>query len=190
MSPGIPTLSLAEAQADMRRTYRGGLPGQLVSAALWGASAAFGTWGNARLAVIVLVVGGFFIFPLTMLSLKLAGRRAATAPGNPLNALAMQVAFTVPLGLPVVLTLTGYSAGRFYPAMMMLVGAHYLPFMSLYGMWQWLILAVVLLVGGYTFGWLAPGAFTTGAWFTCVALALFAIVGWRLVVAEEKKGGS
>ncbi len=180
-------MRIADAQLDMRRAYRGGLAGQLVSAALWAASAACGTWGNHRLAGLVLVVGGFFIFPLTLLALKLAGRGPRVGTKNPLNALAMQVAFTLPLGLPVALTLAYYSPNRFYPAMMMLLGAHYLPFMFLYGMWQWAILAGVLLGGGYVLGWVAPMGFVAGGWLAAAALFAFALGGWRIVIAEERR---
>jgi hypothetical protein len=183
-------MRIADAQLDMRRTFRGGLAGQLVSAALWAASAACGTWGSHRLAAIVLVVGGFFIFPLTLLALRLGGRRAAPGPANPLNALAMQVAFTLPLGLPVVLTLAYYSPNRFYPAVMMLLGAHYLPFMFLYGMWQWAILAGVLLAGGYVLGWVAPLGFVAGGWLAAAALFAFALAGWRIVIAEERRAAA
>jgi hypothetical protein len=176
-------MNIADAQRALRRDYRGGLAGQLVSGVLWAVSATIGTWYNQRLAVFVLVLGGFFIFPLTLLSLRLAGHR----PGrNPLNALAMQVAFTVPLGLPLVLTIAGFSRERFFPAMMILVGAHYLPFMFLYGMWHWVVLAAAMLGGGWALGWMAHAGFATGGWITAVALALFGLVGWRVVVAEER----
>ena len=92
----------------------------------------------------VLVVVGAFIFPLTQLVLRAMGRRASLSPGNPLRFLAMQVAFTVPLSLPLVGAATLHHLNWFYPAMMIVVGAHYLPFMFLYGMWQFAILAAAL----------------------------------------------
>jgi hypothetical protein len=178
---------VADAQRQMRQTYRGGLPGQLVSGGLWLASAAAGTWGSRTLAVLVLAVGGCFIFPLTMLALRLAGRAATTPRGNPLNALAMQVAFTVPLALPVVLALAYHAPAWFYPAMLIVVGAHYLPFVFLYGMWQWAILAAALLGAGFVLGAYLPLGFTAGGWFGGVALVAFAFAGWRVVLAEERR---
>jgi hypothetical protein len=178
---------VAEAQHQMRQTYRGGLAGQLVSGGLWLASAAAGTWGSHSLAVVILLVGGCFIFPLTMLALRLAGRPATTPKGNPLNALAMQVAFTVPLALPVVLALTRHAPGWFYPAMLIVVGAHYLPFVFLYGMVQWLFLAAAMLAAGVVLGMFAPMGFAAGGWFGGAALLVFAFAGWRVVVAEERR---
>ncbi len=178
---------VADAQRQMRQTYRGGLPGQLVSGGLWLASAAAGTWGSRTLAVVILVLGGCFIFPLTMLALRVAGRPATTPKGNPLNLLAMQVAFTVPFALPVVLALTQRSPGWFYPSLLIVVGAHYMPFVFLYGMVQWLFLAAAMMAAGVGLGMYAPMGFATGGWFGGVALVVFAFVGWRVVVSEERR---
>jgi hypothetical protein len=163
------------------------LSGQLVSAVLWAASAAIAETGRRGLAEVVIVAGGFFIFPLTLLSLKLAGRSVASTKGSPMNALAIQVAFTVPLGLPAVLTLAHFAPNLFYPATLMLVGAHYLPFATLYGMKHWLVLAGTMVVGGFVLGWELPLGFAAGGWLGAALLAIFAVVGWRLVVAEERR---
>jgi len=67
---------------------------------------------------------------------------------NALRWLGMQVAFVLPLSMPLLLPVTRYSIGLFYPAMMILLGAHYLPFVFLYGMRVFAALAVFLLGGG------------------------------------------
>src|SRR5690606_34248871 len=74
--PGGPML-VEDAQREVRLTFVGGAVGQLVSALVWATSAAFATWGTPRQAITVLVVGGVFIFPLTQLGLRLAGRKSA-----------------------------------------------------------------------------------------------------------------
>jgi len=181
---------VADAQRQVRRTYRGGLPGQLVSGGLWLASAAAGTWGSHTLAVIVLLAGGFFIFPLTTLALKLSGLPAGTPRGNPLNALAMQVAFTVPFALPVVLALTRRSPDWFYPACLIVVGAHYMPFVFLYGMRAWAVLAAAMLGAGWVLGMYVHADFAAGGWFGGAVLVAFAFAGWRIVVAEERRTAS
>jgi hypothetical protein len=178
---------MTDAQRQMRTTYRGGLPGQLVAGGLWLLSAAAGTWSTPELAVVVLALGGCFIFPLTMLTLRLAGRPANTPKDNPINSLAMHVAFTVPLALPIVLALTSCASGWFYPAMMIVVGAHYLPFMSLYGMWQWAVLAAVLVTGGILLGAYVSMGFAAGGWIGGAALLAFAVAGWHVVIHEEKR---
>ena len=54
-------------------------------------------------AILALVLGGVFIFPLTTLVLRLSGRPASLRRENPLGFLAMQVAFTIPLAIPLIL---------------------------------------------------------------------------------------
>ena len=94
-------MRVVDAQREIRQAYMGGFLGQLVSGLLWLASAVAATWSSPRSA-IACRGRGFFIFPLTRLGLALIGRRVATTPGNPLNGLAMQVAFTLPRSLPVI----------------------------------------------------------------------------------------
>ena len=49
-------MQIDEAQREMRQTYLCAFPGAFVTAALWAASAAFGTWGSRTQAVLVLIV--------------------------------------------------------------------------------------------------------------------------------------
>ena len=62
-------MEISEAQRDVRTTFVGGFAGQLVAGTLWLLSAALATWRSPRIAIWVLVVGGIFIFPLTLLLL-------------------------------------------------------------------------------------------------------------------------
>jgi hypothetical protein len=172
-----------EAQRQMRAAYLGGFAGQLVSGALWLSSAALATWGSRRAAFLMLVVGGVLIYPLTRLVLRAMGRPGG-APGNPLNALAMQVAFIVPLGLPLVAAATLHRPAWFYPAFMLLVGAHYLPFVFLYGMPVFAVLCALLVSGGLVLGLYAPGAFALGGWVSGALLVLFAVLGRRIALRD------
>jgi hypothetical protein len=52
---------------------------------------------------------------------------------NPFNSLAMQVAFVLPLAMLILVPVGLYRLHWFLPALIVLVGAHYLPFASLYG---------------------------------------------------------
>src|SRR5439155_24739119 len=149
-------MDVVQAQRDVRAAFRRGFAGQLVASLLWFASAAPATWRSPRSAIVVLVVGGCFIFPLTQLLLKLMRGPAGLPKGHPMNGLGMQVAFIVPLNLPVVGAATLHHLNWFYPACMILVGAHYLPFIFMYGMWQFGALAAVLVGGGVALGMFVP----------------------------------
>jgi len=177
---------IADAQRDVRFTYLGGIAGQLVSGALWFVSAALGTWGTPKQAILTLVVGGFFIFPLTLLALRLTGHRAQLQPANPMNQLGMQVAFTLPLTLPVVGAATLYQLDWFYPSFMIVLGAHYLPFTFLYGMPMFVGLCAVLTGGGFALGMWGPDSFPLGGWLTGAILVVFGIAG-RLIAGREQK---
>jgi hypothetical protein len=169
-------MTIADAQKEVRTVFLGGSVGQVVSGAIWLLSAGLSTCVGTREGILALVVGGTFIYPLTQLVLRLLGRPGALPRGNPLRQLAVQVAFIVPLTLPVVGGAALHNVNWFYPGCMMIVGAHYLPFMFLYGMWQYGVLAGALLAGGVLLGFLAPHEFALGGWLAGAAMLLFGIV--------------
>lgn len=179
-------MQVVDAQREVRLTFMGGFPGQLVSGIIWLASAALATWGTSRNAILVLAVGGAFIFPLTQLVLRLMGRPVALDKANPLSALAMQIAFTIPVSLPLIGAATLHRPGWFYPAFLVVVGAHYLPFVFLYGMWTFALLAALMIVGGVWLGITMPDLMPLGGWYGGMLLLAFALVGLVTSRAEER----
>lgn len=177
-------MQIADAQREMRTRYVGGFYGQLVSGALWIVSAALATWSTPRAAITTIVVGGMFIFPLTELLLRLEGERVKLSANNALRQLGMQVAFVLPLSMPLLAPVARYRLTLFFPALMILVGAHYLPFVFLYGMRMFAVLAVVLISGGLLSGVYLTDSFSAGAWFAGAVLVAFAVVG-RSIAARE-----
>ncbi|MBE0698039.1 MAG: hypothetical protein IH586_14040 [Anaerolineaceae bacterium] len=67
---------------------------------------------------------------------------------------------------------------------MIVVGTHYLPFIFLYGMWQFGILAGLMVGGGVLLGLYLPLGFSVGGWLTGLLLIL-AAVGGRIIVKRE-----
>lgn len=178
-------MNVADAQREVRTVFRGGFMGQLVSGALWLGSATAATYSTPRTAILLLVVGGFFIFPVTTLGLRLLGGPWRLSPGNPLSGLGMQVAFVLPLCLPVVAAVGVHHLEWFYPAFMVVLGAHYLPFVFLYGMPMFAALSFALVGSGVALAHRAGAAFATPAWITGAILLAFAVVGLLLVRREE-----
>jgi hypothetical protein len=131
-----------------------------------------------------LAVGGAAIFPLTQALLRMSGRPVSLAPGNPLRGLAMQVAFTVPIILPLAGAAALNQRGWFYPACLIIVGAHYLPFVFLYGMRTFAGLAAALTSAGFAIGLWAPGRVVLGGWAGGAILFAFAFV----LLAAYKRG--
>lgn len=180
-------MTVAEAQLEVRRAFLGGFMGQLVSGLIWLASAAAFRAAGTRPAIWILVVAGMFIFPLTQLGLRLIGRPGTLSKENPFGALGMQTAFIVPLCLPVIGAAALYRIEWFYPAFMIVVGAHYLPFVTLYGMRMFAALGALLVGAGVAIGWIGVGGFDAGGWLTAAILILFAFLGRAQLLAEERE---
>jgi hypothetical protein len=165
---------ISDAQRESRTVYLGGSVGQLVSALVWLVSATVGTLSNPVAGFWTLAFGGATIFPITQAALRLAGRPASLSAGNPLRGLAMQVAFTIPIALPVAAAAALHRPGWFYPACLVIVGAHYLPFVFLYGMRTFAVLAAALVGCGYAIALLAPDEVLLGGWVGGGVLLIFA----------------
>ncbi len=177
-------MDIADAQRENRIRFAGGFYGQAVSGALWLGSAAFATWGTPRAAITFLVLGGFFIFPITEFLVRTVGHGAPFSRENSLWQLGMQVAFVLPFSMPLLLPVGLFRLTWFYPALMILLGAHYVPFVFLYGMRMFAVLAAVLLAGGILIAHYLTGNFAFGAWYTGIALLVFAGIGRALVSRE------
>jgi hypothetical protein len=175
-----------EAQREVRTVMVGGFWGQLVSSIVWLASAAMATWRSPRAGIWTALAAGFFIYPLTLLLLRLSGRRASLAPNNPLGQLGMQIAFTLPLSMLLLVPVTAFRLNWFYPALMVLVGAHYLPFTFLYGMRTFIPLAAALTGCGVAIALYASGSFSLGGWIGGSILFVFAWI-LRVAVGREER---
>lgn len=179
-------MHIIEAQREVRTRFVGGFYGQLVSGVLWLAAAALATWSTPRAAITALVVGGFFIFPLTELLLRIGSDARPLSAANDLRHLGMQVAFVLPLSMPLLLPVGLSRLDWFFPAMMVLLGAHYLPFVFLYGMRMFAVLTALLVGGGVAIARIGPGTLGLGAWYTGATLLLFSAIG-RLIVHREAR---
>ena len=177
-------MRIDEAQKEMRSRFVGGFYGQLVSALLWLISASLATWRSPPAAIITLVVGGFFIFPLTELLVRLGRVKGRLSVDNSLRELGMQVAFVLPASMPLLIPVSLYRLNWFYPAMMVLLGAHYLPFVFLYGMRIFAALAALLVGGGIFIALKWSASFSAGAWYTGMVLLAFAFVGRAIALRE------
>ena len=178
-------MEIKEIQREVRSVYMGGSVGQAVSGTIWLVSSILATWVSQRYGILVLVLGGMFIFPLTQLVLKLMGHKNTLSKGNPYTALAMQVAFIVPLLIPVIAGAALYNINWFYPAFMMVIGVHYMPFMTLYGMRLYGVLAAVLIVVGLMIGMYLSTSFVLGGWITAGVLFVFAALLGQAVKKEN-----
>lgn len=182
-------MDIAVAQREVRTEFLGGFVGQNVSGVIWAVSAALGTWRSPAAAIWTLFIGGLLIFPLTVLGLRAIGRATGRRNGlsgdNPMGQLATQLVLT--LNLPLVAAATLYRLDWFYPACLMAVGAHYVPFVFLYGMRMFAVLAGVMMAAGFVIAMFTHGSFAIGGWCGAAALVVFAFAG-RAIVEREAAG--
>jgi len=178
-------MNIAEAQKEIRSHFAGGFYGQLVSSAIWAISASLAVFVSSSAAIAALVFGGFLIFPITELLTRF-NRAPALSKTNELKWLGMQVAFVLPVSMLVLFPVVRYSVYLFYPAMMVLLGAHYIPFVFLYGMRVYAGLATLLGCGGVFFALKCGSLFSIGAWYTAAVLFVFALLARAIVVKEEE----
>lgn len=180
-------MNIADAQRDVRFRYSGGFYGQAVAGVIWLLSAGLASWSSPRTAITALVIAGFFIFPITEMLVRTVGSRLKHDSRNTLPQLGMQVAFVLPLSMPLLLPVSQLNLNLFYPALMILLGAHYLPFVFLYGMRMFAVLAACLLGGGFVIAMYFSSNFSIGAWYTGTILWIFAVVGGVLVQNERQR---
>lgn len=173
-------MNIEDAQQEIRSVYVGGFPGAIVSGLIWAIAATIASPG-------FLIVGGVFIFPLTQLALRIGGRPASLRSENSLRWLAMQIAFTIPLTIPLALVVYLHKHEWFFPAMLVIVGAHYLPFVFLYGMRIYAVIAGVMVGSGLGIAMYVPRAsFALGGWVGATIEIAFGVAGLTFSVIARR----
>src|ERR1700732_4685986 len=107
-------MDIQDAQRESRSVYIGDFWGQLVSSIIWLVSAALGTWVTPKASILTVMIGGFFIFPLTQMLLRLSGRRASVSKENPFNSLGMQIAFVLGFSMLLLVPVGLYQLNLFF----------------------------------------------------------------------------
>lgn len=187
MIKSLGAASTYDDQKEMREAFLGGFAGQLISGLIWLTSTLLSVLTEPLVGMAILFFGSMGIFPLTQMTLRMMGRPAKVTRENGLWALGSQIAFTVPINFLLVGAITIYRPIWFYPAAMIVVGSHYLPFITLYGMKMFGVLAALLIISGTMLALYAPSIVGLGGWLTAVFLILFAFLGREMVLIEEKK---
>lgn len=179
-------MDIQDAQREVRFNAIGGFWGQLFYSILWLTSAALGTWITPKASIATIVIGGFFGFPFVQMMLRLSRRRASTSRENPFHWLGMQIAFVLPFSMLLLVPVGLYRLNWFFPALMILLGAHYLPFATSFGMRMFLFLAGILLAEGIVVALYFSATFTLGAWIAGLTLFVFAWIGRSIATTEAR----
>ena len=97
--------------------------------------------------------------------------------------------FVLPFSMLLLVPVGYFRLHWFFPALMVLLGAHYLPFAFLYGMRMFWALAGILIAMGVVIALYFSQTFSLGAWVAGLALFVFAWIG-RSVAREEASAPS
>jgi hypothetical protein len=171
--------TIATAQSELRYAYRSASVGQIYSGLVWLASAASWSVFGTSAGVLILLVAAFFIYPVTALVSRLLGSPGIVLSTNPLRVASVTIPIVGALGIPVAGAAGLYEIEWFYPALMLIIGAHYLPFSLLYGMRIFIPLGASIWIVGLVLALWARENSVVGAWFTGLALVGVGMWAWR-----------
>ncbi|MFZ6816159.1 DUF7010 family protein [Undibacterium sp. Rencai35W] len=135
-----------EQQHEMRHAHYDGAPGVLVSGLVWIAATLVCYQLGINKAVWTLLIGGVFIYPMSLLVTKAMGRPAKTSKDNALNQLGMASTIWLILCCAMAYGLFLLKPELFFPAMMATIGSRYLIFASMYGRSIFWVMGVSLIV--------------------------------------------
>ncbi len=171
------SMSIAEAQRDMRSAYYGGAPGMFISAAVWSTAGVVSLLASPERAIWTLFIGGVLIHPISVLLTKVLGRSGKHSPENPFGSLALATTFWLLLSLPLVYAVSRIRIEWFFPAMLFVIGGRYLTFSTLFGNRVYWACGAALVLAGYVLGRANVmshfGAFAGAALEAAFATAIF-----------------
>jgi len=142
-------LIIQNAQYDMRLAYLDGSCGVLASGFIWLVSSFIAIYLAPNKAVFALLIGGVFIYPLSILLNKSFGASGMHRKDNPLGNLAMEGTISMILCMSLAYMLSLQKVEWFFPGMLLIIGGRYLTFASLYGIRLYWALGICLAVAAY-----------------------------------------
>lgn len=171
------SMTIADAQLDMRTAYIGGATGMLSSALVWMTAGFVALFMSSQQAVWALLIGGVFIHPISILFTKALKRSGKHNKNNPLASLAMASTIWMILMLVIAYVVSLYRMDLFFPAMLFIIGGRYLTFATLFGNRIYWLCGGALILAGYLLASnnASPviGAFTGSAIEAIFAVVIF-----------------
>ncbi len=168
---------------EIRHSYLGGFSILLIEAFVWILAGIFWQFVSFKIGILIIIIGGTFFYPLGQL-LQLILKQPKISKENPLNLLFTQIGLIIPFSFPLIFLLTKQNIDLFFPALSIIVGAHFLPFVYAYKLNTYWILASLLVISGSIFGFVLHDNFFYCAYYTGSLLFIFAMVNRYLVKKE------
>ncbi|WP_339614407.1 hypothetical protein [uncultured Winogradskyella sp.] len=142
-------MNIIEAQEDMCKSYFGGCPGALISGIVWLTAGITALVSTEQISVLVFFFGGMLIHPLGIVLSKALNRSGKHKTGNPLSSLALESTFLLFIGLFIAYFVLQIRPNWFFPIMILIIGARYLVFSSIYGMRIYWAFGAALILSGF-----------------------------------------
>jgi hypothetical protein len=168
---------------EVRQSYLGGFSILLIEGFFWILAGFLWDFASFKIGILLIIISGTFFYPLSQL-FQIILKRPKIKKENPLNLLFTQIGLIIPFSFPVIFLLTKENVNLFFPALTIIIGAHYLPFIYAYKMKIYWILASLLVVGGSLFGFIMPDNIYYCAYYTGSILFLFAFINQHLTKKE------
>jgi len=171
---------------EIRHSYLGGSSILIIEGFIWILAGILWNFISFKIGILIIIIGGTFFYPLGQL-VQLMLKRPKIRKENPLNSLFTQISLIIPFSFPLIFLLTKENVNLFFPALTIIVGVHYLPFVYAYKLNTYWILASLLVIGGSSFGFILQSNFFYCAYYTGSILFLFAILNLYLTKKEIKE---
>jgi len=168
---------------EIRHSYLGGYSILIIEGFFWILAGIFWEFLSFKTGILLIIISGTFFYPLSQL-LQIVLKRPKIKKENPLNLLFTQIGLIIPFSFPVIFLVTKENVNMFFPALTIIAGAHFLPFVYAYKLNTYWILASLLVIGGIIFGFVFPDNYIYCAYYTGILLLLFAIIN-RYVTKKE-----
>ena len=170
---------------EIRQSFLGGFSILIIESFVWILAGLLGSFVSFKIGILLIIIGGMFAYPLALL-LQTILKQPKVKKENKINGLFTQISLMIPFSFPLIFMLTKENINLFFPALTIIIGIHYLPFVYAYKMNSYWILAAILVIGGSYFGFMMPDDFGICAYYTSAVLFIFSIVNLFIVKNEIK----
>ncbi len=171
---------------EIRQSYLGGFSILLIEGFFWILAGILWNFVSFKIGILIIIISGTFFYPISQL-FQIILKQPKIRKENPLNLLFTQIGLIIPFSFPLIFLLTKEDVNLFFPALSIIVGAHFLPFVYAYKLKTYWILASLLVINGILFGFILPDKCIYSAYFTGSLLLLFAIINHYLIKKEINK---
>ncbi|MBF7072306.1 hypothetical protein ISG33_02670 [Glaciecola sp. MH2013] len=168
-------MDFTQSQQDMNASYVGGATGVLASGLIWLCAAIIAMTVTEKASMAALFVGGMFIFPLSIVFSKLLSASGKHSSQNLLRHLALETLPILFVGLLIAFYVAQIKVELFFPIMLMVIGARYFAFQTMYSLKAYWLLGALLVIAGVISASLSL-PFVFGAFAGGIIEVVFAII--------------